>query len=123
MRSAIIISTLLGLLICIVPLHAKPNPQGEDDGCACTTRTATTNDADRTIIGNCLTEDKADDAPEGNKFFCYLKTKDGKNWQDDPCCQNPTRRFRNHCVNYDLCNVDDYIDATDQDARITNLGR
>ena len=116
MRSAIIISTLLGLLICIVPLHAKPNPQSEEDVCVCTDRTAKTNDGLGTLIGNCLTEDKATDAPSGNKYFCYVKTAYGNNWQDDPCCQASTARFINHCVNYDLCDKD-IVDATENNER------
>merc|ERR1711935_1086394 len=90
MRSQIInISILMGLLICLVPVHGKPSGSGAD--CSCSDKTVETNT--ELIIGNCLTKQKG-------KFWCYFS------YSNPDCCQAKSSRLRGYCVNFDLCNSD-----------------
>jgi len=116
MKSGIIIAMILGLLICLVPLHAKPNPQddyeedegtsgGGDFGCQCTDRTYL-NRFENTYHGNCLTPHR------DGRFWCYVEKG------DESCCQAKTARYKNtHCINFDLCDVEN-VDADINEERV-----
>merc|ERR1711935_963951 len=80
MRSQIInISILMGLLICLVPVHGKPSKGGAD--CSCSDKTVETNT--ELIIGNCLTKQKG-------KFWCYVSDS------NPDCCQAKSSRLRGY---------------------------
>merc|ERR1712083_1184176 len=67
---------------------------GRDDnnGCECTDKTYLRK-SDNPYHGNCLTPDR------NGKHWCYVKGVFG----EDQCCQGKTARFKDHCVNFDLC--------------------
>jgi len=91
----IIISIIMGLLICLVPLQAQ------EFGCECSDET--TKNSLGSLIGNCLTEEGTD------KSFCYVKDN------NPVCCQAKSAEVSGHCKNYDLCDSD-FIDAETSDS-------
>merc|ERR1711935_997069 len=102
MRSQIInISILMGLLICLVPVHGKPSKGGAD--CSCSYKTVEIMDyefstTEELIIGNCL-----EDFSLG-RFWCYVSDS------NPDCCQAKSSRLRGYCVNFDLCDSD-FVDS------------
>merc|ERR1711870_135247 len=101
---------LISMLICLVPLNAKPVEEveevEEDFGCQCTdTRAIQTYQ----YIRKCLTEHKG-------KFWCYVK-------DDKPeCVQGKTAKFPGWGVNFGLCDSD-LIDFLEVNERVVDIGK
>ena len=101
---------LISMLMCLVPLHAKPAEEvsttTEHFGCQCTDKRAIKNEQ---YIGKCLTEHKG-------KFWCYVK-------DDKPeCVQGKTAKFPGWGVNFDLCDSD-FIDFLEVNERVVDIGK
>merc|ERR1712083_634536 len=98
---------LISMLICLVPLNAKPTEEVEEDfGCQRTDKRAIKNDQ---YIGKCLTEHKG-------RFWCYVK-------DDKPeCVQGKTAKFPGWGVNFDLCDSD-FIDFLEVNERVVDIGK